>query len=460
MGLHIMQLCIYRVFALACLNVLSTVAGMSQGQNADLIQKDREDTAVFEWFDKLGFHNYSKLPFVKVTTGWWSQTGNEPPENSTIYAFLLYESETQFRVYTIELAERLFTFTPPGVPSHNVVKFERVNLAEYSRTFLRKHAEREAAKERDSWRGFGNQLSEGSEVVVLARACADQNEPGLSRELMVMARELLEKDRNSNAKAIGFQDAFSEDLANMTMWRIILDFGNFDVSRTLLLSRLKKFLKNYPKSMHYERAKETAELLLEIQAEEELHEPPKDFDTLTVELRVAELIFQLRDQNGRQWGQPGSCDIFSGDSMSLWDLEPDKNPNIKKPSLSPAGRLVEIGFDAVPQLIKSLEDQRLTRSVGYHRDFYFSHHVLRVGDCIEQILCRIANRGFYEGRTTNSAMVKDGQQATVKEQVERWWNEVQKKGEKQVLIEATMLGDRRLFRFFEISPRSIVIRSR
>ncbi len=170
MGSHIVQHYIYRVFALACLIVLSTVTGMSQGQNADLIQKDREDTAVFEWFDKLGFHDYPKLPFVKVTTGWWSQTGNEPPENSTIYAFLMKESETQFTVYTIGLAERLFTCTPPGVPSHNVVKFERVNLAEHAKTFLREHAERKAAKERDSWRRFGNQLNEGSEVVVLARA--------------------------------------------------------------------------------------------------------------------------------------------------------------------------------------------------------------------------------------------------------------------------------------------------
>jgi hypothetical protein len=27
--------------------------------------------------------------------------------------------------------------------------------------------------------------------------------------------------------------------------------------------------------------------------------------------RVAELIFQLRDQNGMQFSQPGSCDIFA-----------------------------------------------------------------------------------------------------------------------------------------------------
>ena len=438
---QIVQQCSRRVRALACLIVLSTVAGMSQGPNANLVQTEDEDTEVFKWFDRRGFHDYSKLPFVKVTTQSWFQTGNEPPENSTMYAFLMNESETKFTVYTMGLKVQLFTFIRTESLSFNVGKFERVNLAEYSKTFLRELVERAAANERNSWRRFGNQLNEGSEVVVLARACAAQNEPGLSRELMVAARELLEKDRNWNAKAIGFQEAFSEDLANMTMWRIIVDFGNIEVPRAELLTRLKKFLKNYPKSKHYERAKETAELLLEIQAEEELHEPTKDFDKLTVEQKVAELIFQLRDQNGHQWSQPGSCDIFSLDFMTQWGMEID-NDEKNKLSLSPAGKLVEIGFDAVPQLIKSLDDQRLTRSVGFHRDFYFSHHVLRVGDCAEQILSRIANRGFYNGRTTNSAMIKDGEQATVNEQIETWWNEVQKKGEKQFLIEETMRGDR------------------
>ena len=82
--------------------------------------------------------------------------------------------------------------------------------------------------------------------------------------------------------------------------------------------------------------------------------PP--LDELEGEALVAELIYQLRNQNGQQWSQPGACDIFLDE----------------RGEESPAGRLVAIGFPAVPQLIEVIEDKRFTRSVGYHRNFYFS----------------------------------------------------------------------------------------
>src|SRR4029077_20857770 len=99
------------------------------------------------------------------------------------------------------------------------------------------------------------------------------------------------------------------------------------------------------------------------------------------EEQVAELIFQLRDQNGHPFMQPGSCDIF------------DRFGGSKKDTA--AHKLVKIGYDAVPQLIEHLDDQRFTRSVGFHRNFYFSHHVLRVSDCALEILEEIAAQHFW-----------------------------------------------------------------
>ena len=127
----------------------------------------------------------------------------------------------------------------------------------------------------------------------------------------------------------------------------------------------------------------------------------------------------------QQWSQPGACNIFLDE----------------RGEESPAAKLVTLGFPAVPQLIEVLEDQGFTRSVGYHRNFYFSHHVLRVGDCAERILCRIAGRNFYQRTYTNGAMAKDGQATSIKKQIEAWWKEVKTKGEEQVLIEAVMTGD-------------------
>jgi hypothetical protein len=123
---------------------------------------------------------------------------------------------------------------------------------------------------------------------------------------------------------------------------------------------------------------------------------------------------------------PGHCDVFAQTQGS---------------EKSPAHQLVEMGYDAVPQLIAALDDERFTRSVGFQRDFYFSHFVLRVGDCTEAVLERIAGRTFWEPRSSSAAMLKDGQVNDVKKSVQDWWEAFKKKGEKQVLIDGAAAGD-------------------
>ena len=94
----------------------------------------------------------------------------------------------------------------------------------------------------------------------------------------------------------------------------------------------------------------------------------------------------------------------------------------------------------MPQLIEVLGDDRFSRSVGFHRDNYFSHFVLRVGDCAEAILSRIAHRPFY-AQTSDGAMLKDGQGEATKRKVQEWWSKMQQKGEKQLLVETVASGD-------------------
>ena len=80
----------------------------------------------------------------------------------------------------------------------------------------------------------------------------------------------------------------------------------------------------------------------------------KPFDKLSKKEQIAELIFQLRDQNGHQFTYPGGCHIVD----DILDVEEKQ-----KIASSPAHRLVMIGSDAIPQLIEVLEDDRLTRSL-------------------------------------------------------------------------------------------------
>ena len=76
------------------------------------------------------------------------------------------------------------------------------------------------------------------------------------------------------------------------------------------------------------------------------------------EPRVARLIRDLDQVAARQWSQPGA--VFLGES-----------PIIKE--------LIALDSDAVEPLLKAFRfDDRLTRSVGFHRTFFRSRHILPV----------------------------------------------------------------------------------
>ncbi len=92
--------------------------------------------------------------------------------------------------------------------------------------------------------------------------------------------------------------------------------------------------------------------------------------------RVAKLIRDLDQVAARQWGQPGG--VVLGES-----------PIIKG--------LIAEGDAAVEPLIRAFRfDDRLTRSVGFHRDFFRNRHILRVDQAVHTALTGIL-------KTTNFA---------------------------------------------------------
>lgn len=222
-------------------------------------------------------------------------------------------------------------------------------------------------------------------------------------------------------------DNASKDAAYQAIWHAVLDFGNPSVSRPQLLAEFESIVTNHPDSQYHQRAADAAGILTRMIAEDAAHAKaaPTNFDHLPVGDRVREFIYQLRDQNGHQWSQPGWCDIFLD----------DRGTN------SPGSKLVAIGYAAVPQLIVALDDPTYTRSVGYWRNFTFSHTVLTVGDCAGAILQRIAGRTFYKPGSTSGYMSKENKNAATRQAVEAWWSEFQQKGEEQMLIEGTETGD-------------------
>ena len=175
-------------------------------------------------------------------------------------------------------------------------------------------------------------------------------------------------------------DLVAADLAHTEMSRACAGVRRGGYAAPELLKHFEHITRHYPASGHFKDAKAAAAVLRRmIQEDAEHAKAARPFAKLRKQEQIAELIFQLREQNGHQFTQPGACDIFD---------------RIAGKKDTPAHKLVKFGYDAVPQLIEHLDDARFTRSVGFHRDFYFSHHVLRVSDCALEILEHIASRGF------------------------------------------------------------------
>lgn len=395
-----------------------------------------DELKAFEWFGGLGFPDVKEAKYVRVLTGRWSQSGDEPPQNSSIVAFLLKGGD-EFTVLTLSLETETFKKRPDDAPEHEQVAFELLDLKAEAADEIKALRARLDAEQSDLPRRFGERLAERAEVFVFAWGCWRHGLVSEAHDLYALAAQMPSRrgDRSRPGKA--FPQAVADDIAHAQMWRLIEDFGDPQISRDQLLERFRGFIGHYPHSEHIERAKKSAELLATMVREDAEHgeklktAPP--FEKLGLKGQIAELIFQLRDQNGHQWMQPGACDIFSDPRDGMFG-EPGKGK-------SPASRLAAMGYDAIPQLIEALDDERFTRSVGFHRNFYFSHYVLRIGDCAEEIISRIAGRSFYQRRSTSGAMIKDGQLHDVKAEIKAWYAEFTKKGDRQTLIDATSQGD-------------------
>jgi hypothetical protein len=339
--------------------------------------------------------------------------------------FLVRDDGSKFTILDRYLWTHTYTKSGPKTAEHEKVGYEPWDLERETTEILRAL---QIPEDKDGLpRRLFERLAEPAELFVWARACAAQGKSKRAAELFFQAK------RTADGRGEAFHHVIADAIAHGQMWQAVNAFGDpGTISRKDLLVRFELIVKNFPESPHFKQAKETVDLLTKMVAEDEAHalKAAKPVEKMTRQERIAELIFRLRDQNGRQFSQPGHCDIFIQDHLK-------ENKNQKSPAL----QLVEIGYAAVPELIQALTDDHFSRSVGYHRDFYFSHFVLRVGDCAEAVLERIAGRTFWEPKSSSAAMLKDGQVNIVKAKVQAWWQDFQERGEKQILIEGVQSGD-------------------
>ncbi len=402
------------------------------GAAAKTTTPDPDDTALLTWWDTLALPDFSQRKLVRVAV---YDDSDEAPDIQP-RGFLLKEDDQRFTVFFLDLGTT--TYRKKGKPPDEDKHFTVLDLASEAAAYAKDLGDPLSQIPSEKWsaRNFGSMTTEQVKAAVLARACAAQKLPEVAHTLLKQAAFSGTQDPAKPLTLEALRKTLNADIGNTMIWHHVLALGNPDIDRPELLRRFREFSRVFPDSQHALRAVRTAATLARMVEEDVQHaKTARPFEQLTKPERVAELIYQLRDQNGQQWSQPGSCSVFADPrDQGMLGLD-GKRANPSKGS--PATQLVTIGYDAVPQLMDHLGDEQLSRSIGFHRNFYFSHHALSVGECIEQILQSITGRELTPFIANMSA---EDRRKAVHSAAQEWWTDVREKGERQFLIDDTAKG--------------------
>jgi hypothetical protein len=428
------------IVAIAFLTSTWSIAASAGKSNSS----DSSPQEILNWLETLKFPRLERCPYVEVTITEADPPPGQKPDFVRVDGFLLKDSGKTFTVFVIELKEKLDTYypmmDPPFWPLTEVTiekdsskgkeraSYRVVDLDTEASALARELALPNTAKiNLKLWdEAAFRHVSKPTAIAFFASACRQNHREKIATELIKGLTNTYERYLSDGEKEKPLQKFLQDSISEVVLWRATLQFKDPLINRKEILTTFQDLRERFPQSRYQSTIQETIKTL-ELMVQEDQQHRPKDLEKLTADEKMGELIFQLRDQTGIQEMQPGWCNIFARDDP--------KNPQ------SPASQLLRVGYPAVPQLIAALDDQRLSRSIHFWRGYTFSHYVLRVSDCAQQILERIANRKFYEPKATGSDMTSDGAVASTKHAVESWWSEFQKKGEEQSLIDAVSAGD-------------------
>jgi hypothetical protein len=386
--------------------------------------------ADFEWFDALGFTDVRELPFVRYCYGTAFFAGGKKEEQWS-NGFLQEDKPSQFRILTPSFGSHVYSRNDHDFDSN--YRYEPADLRAFAEDKL---APVDTGAKRGLHRLIGGPHFAGrTEMFVLAWMCQRKGLEDLAARLYAAAQSTSGPNGAQARDEAGWtlRDKLGRDIGQFEMWRTVVAFGDLSVTRRELLARLRALPGRFPHCEHLARAASMAKVLEQMIAEDNAHpaRTPEEIAALPPQDQAAEWIFRLRDQNGEQHMQPGWVSVFQTPEVWVHGRVGD----------SPAHQLVKLGDPAVPPLIAALGDPRLTRSVGYGRDFVFSHEVVTFGDAALEILQRIAGREFYRSGRIQGTMVSDGQVDAVRAAVQKWWDRRQKMGVHDELADAAARGD-------------------
>ncbi len=410
-----------RMVVLVVTAIFCLAPSLGRAQSAPAAERQ----AIFAWFHSLGYPSLVDKPFVCVSTAQSDSSAFGPPLSPIRYGFLLSDDGPTFTVFYTDLTTIRYRKTRAGVQPQFIVEYKRLLLGAWGNrlvNMLRTEKTAGTAYEQLHLKYLGVP----GQLLVLAAACADKGYPLLAEQLYGLSRENIPTYTYQDlVRHATYRQMVSEEMAQAEMWAETVAFDDLTLSRSDLRARFAAIARRYPDSKYGPEAARIASVLTRMIREDRAHKPVPagEFMDLKGRPRAEELVFRLRDQNGHQREQPGFCNIFD-------DPRGDN---------SPAALLKSDGYASVPVLMEHLDDDNLTRSITYGRNFAFSHRLLTVAEVSVILLDRIAGRSFadqfYTGIPTNPTP------ARTRELIHAWWSEIQSKGARTVLEEGTARGD-------------------
>jgi len=427
--------------------------GTTMAKDPELSDEARGD---FEWFLALGYPDVIRAPWVEV----WREQAPGSSRSMFVQGFLMGSEEGRFSVLRLDLQMMAFAKTMQSPLGNLKVDYDGKSFPKVAVEYLARIREAQADPAAQYRGQFGLRLGMKSQAFFMAYVCWLKGEDELAQKLYDAAGKvapwnaLMEQGKKDEP----IKETVARELSHAGTWQAVSRFGASDwdnptpeplMSRVELLGAFRDLVRRFPRNPHGDRVWKTIVMLEQMVAEDTGHpaRSAEEIARLPVDEQVREWIFQLRDQNGRQFSQPGWCNVF-GD-FGIGAREGD----------TPAHQLVKIGYPAVPQLIESLEDKRFSRSVGFSRNHFFSHNVLTVSDCAQQILNHIARRSFPSWVAGGDSTEKAKYLKKYRSEVDEWWRAFQAKGEARSLMEDISSGEydprAQIKRLKEIKPEAV-----
>lgn len=391
------------------------------------------DIAAFEWFADLGFAPPRGLQPVEVWTGSWVESSGPPRARyaQTRFGFLVRHVDKEFTVASLSLRQRTF-LAGSGPEKPDSVHYKKRTLDHIADTLV--SGNRPVILDQEGELRWPFEITTG--YFFLAWHCWHEGRTDLAERTLAAMRRLPPGWQGS--PSFDLRAKFADSLSKIFFENIVVAFTDPKVSREALLARLKKFLRVMPDASDATRAKNLAEALESLIAEERAH-PLRSLDSIALlppDELARELVRHLRNHT---------------------------QPRVNRNDI-PFEQLRQLGDAAVPALIAALDDSRPSRILRGRFKGYLPEELTSIGELADNLLCYISGKQF-NGIIQTSADGHPANRTSVRlREIGRWWSDYQSKGRKQFLIDEVASGGsdmceqtRRLIKEFPAEAGSAIV---